>query len=705
MNPFLISLLIPAAALAAPVSEAVEPLSFMPSLETDAAEAVSLMQKGLRGLKVKVNTETIKVNTELQPEAIKKAPFVPKSDFSDDDASCSADNLTPGVCALASLGRSSTSASTCTDCHATHSDRLERALISEIDFAMAGNHAELTEERLRRVEDDIWPLFNTLPQEGSGLGLSSARYLLHQYFLRKHRWYVRGLNPAGDARKDQSIEEALRGHVAGQLLELLEKQVGKSGLGLRVLAVFVATLEHLIQGDEHERFKAAWKVHGLQPDAKTDGRTLTSVLEVFVGHYLFTSQESRGGYALTLEVAKKEVYQMQKSYDGWGDIKNLIKDAVAKHAGSITLNNSISAADEILESFNQVSGALCGDLQRHMTDLPEGSTGRVPLSHLRIASGTSFFRERTEYLRELGALDETDAKNPRVLIPNYIHGPSNCDGTTSFYDLCCPNECEMKLERLEHALASNPEGDGARIIADKLGTELTAVQKQQLKEITRSESGHFFLHGKRFAQFLNEVLPGQCPRPRAEDFEGQNDAVPDAHASFQKAALLKTWSMTDEEARMEVARFSNGSAPHSSFRLSTNLRGSKQPQAEDFSGQDWDAFPDAHASFQKAALLKTWSMTDEEARMEVARFSNGSAPHSSFRLSTNLRGSKQPQAEDFSGQDWDAFPDAHASFQKAALLKTWSMTAEEARMEVARFSNSSAPHSSFRLSANLRGGR
>ena len=30
------------------------------------------------------------------------------------------------------------------------------------------------------------------------------------------------------------------------------------------------------------------------------------------------------------------------------------------------------------------------------------------------------------YLRQLGALDESDAETLRVIVPNYILGPSNC---------------------------------------------------------------------------------------------------------------------------------------------------------------------------------------------------------------------------------------------------------------------------------------
>eukprot|EP00933_Yihiella_yeosuensis_P004840 TRINITY_DN10923_c0_g1_i1.p1 TRINITY_DN10923_c0_g1~~TRINITY_DN10923_c0_g1_i1.p1 ORF type:complete len:565 (+),score=126.83 TRINITY_DN10923_c0_g1_i1:105-1799(+) len=530
--------------------------------------AVSLMQKGLRSMKTDVNTESRSVVSE--------------NEFSDDDESCSADGLSPGVCALAGLARSSASSS-CIDCQQSQSNRLERALISEIEAALGGRHADLTESRLKGYEDEIWPLYVTLPKEAhasGGLGLSAARYLLHQFFLRKHRWYVRGLNPAGDSRKDESIEEALRGHVAGQLLELLEKEVGKSGLGLRVMAVFVATLEHLIHGDERERFKQAWKVHELKPETIPDDSTLTSVLEVYMGHYIFTSQEDRNGYALTLKKARDEIKALESSYDGWSDIKGFIKDAVNKLGKSGNLNTSMTAADEVLENFNKVSAALCVDLTKHLTTLPEGITGKVPLSHLRIASGMEFFRESTTYLRDLGALDETDPSKPRVLLPNYIHGPSNCDGTTSFYDLCCPNECEQRLQQFELLVASNPDKDSASLIAEviEFESELSEEQKQQLRELVHRKSDHAFLHGRPFAQFLHETFPGECPRPRTEDFSSEiGDSVPDAHMSFQKAALLETWTMTPEEARREVQMYTaqeNGDLKNAQpFRLASNLRG------------------------------------------------------------------------------------------------------------------------------------
>eukprot|EP00933_Yihiella_yeosuensis_P079759 TRINITY_DN93173_c0_g1_i1.p1 TRINITY_DN93173_c0_g1~~TRINITY_DN93173_c0_g1_i1.p1 ORF type:complete len:559 (-),score=116.38 TRINITY_DN93173_c0_g1_i1:94-1770(-) len=534
----------------------------------DEMETVSssFMQKGLRSIKTKVNTE---VQQEI------------KSDSSTEE-----DDVSAGVCALADLAQTSTPL-TCTDCHSAQSEKLEKALISEIKDAFGGNHAQLTEQRLKKVEGDIWPLFSTLPQEAGGLGLSAARYLVHQYFLRKYRWYIRGLNPAGDSRKDESVEEAVRGHVAGQLLEVLEKEVGTSGLGLRVLSVFVATLEHLIHSDERERFKATWKLHKLSTASTTDTATLVSVLEMFVGHYLYTSQQRRSGYALTWDKAKQELNAMKRAYDGWEDIEGYIKDAVDKVPKPISLNNSISAADEVLNNFNRVSGAMCGTLKHHLMSGAQGS-GQPLLRDLR-AKSMDFFRETDNYLQALGALDNTDPFRTKVLVPNYLYGPSNCDGTTSFYDLCCPNECEMKLERLESLMASNLKKNSASAIEEALEVQLSEEQRQTLTAIT--QHGHSFLHGGPFAKFLHTVFPSECPRPRLDDFSSKDgDSVPDAHMSFQKAALLERWSMTRSELNeienevlhsleedLEAVDIQEAPAVvQEPIRLTTNLRGGRR---------------------------------------------------------------------------------------------------------------------------------
>ena len=74
-----------------------------------------------------------------------------------------------------------------------------------------------------------------------------------------------------------------------------------------------------------------------------------------------------------------------------------------------------------------------------------GGAGRVRVADFykkALNEGQWQFSESIDYLRQLGALDESDAANPRVIIPNYISGPSNCVASSSYYSVCCLDECE-----------------------------------------------------------------------------------------------------------------------------------------------------------------------------------------------------------------------------------------------------------------------
>jgi len=472
--------------------------------------------------------------------------------FSDDDETCTSEGLTPVVCALTALARPTKvtrskfgSESDLKDLARPESaERLEHALLTEIDLALAGNHSSsaFTDERIAQLQDELAPVFATLPHEkaseaSNGLGLAAARYLLHQHFLRRHSWHVRGLNPAADARKPASQAETLRTQVAGNLLRLLSKKVGKRGLSLQVLAVFVAMIEHLIHGDEQERLKAAWTVHDLQLNSTTDAKGLVSVLEVFMAHYVFVSQQAGSGYALTLANAKEEIKHLEWAYDGWREIRRFVMEAVLEQAKNgqkppFKLAVATAAAEKVLLRFKSVSSDMCSSLKDRFMNIPNGLTGSVLLSDVR-AQHDNLFRESDKYLHELGALDETDPQSPRLLIPNVILGPSNCDATTSFYDLCCPNECEVDMEHLERALAANQTTDHVSSIVEDMQrrhrvAEVSAAMKDQLKDLAQAHGGKVPIHGRSFAEWLHKMLPTECPRPRFKDF-ADGDAIPEEH--------------------------------------------------------------------------------------------------------------------------------------------------------------------------------
>merc|ERR1719456_1985296 len=89
--------------------------------------------------------------------------------------------------------------------------------------------------------------------------------------------------------------------------------------------------------------------------------------------------------------------------------------------------------------------------------MDRSSTGRVALGSFYHAADLDDkwgFRETPEYLRDLGALDESSkALGPQVIISNYAYGMSNCLSSTPYYSVCCLNECEGLLQQIETEVA------------------------------------------------------------------------------------------------------------------------------------------------------------------------------------------------------------------------------------------------------------
>jgi len=118
-------------------------------------------------------------------------------------------------------------------------------------------------------------------------------------------------------------------------------------------------------------------------------------------------------------------------------------------------------------------------------------------------------------------LDESDPLNPQVIVTNYVHSPSNCVASSSFYQVCCINECEGLLAHLEREIAA-PEGAPA-LIAELVASLPTATVEaprklsttllSRLDEVAAGHGGTVPLHGRLFAQWMHHAFPRECPYP------------------------------------------------------------------------------------------------------------------------------------------------------------------------------------------------
>ena len=100
-------------------------------------------------------------------------------------------------------------------------------------------------------------------------------------------------------------------------------------------------------------------------------------------------------------------------------------------------------------------------MKRKLFDIEDDGTGRVSLARFYNSAklGQWQFSESPDYSRALGALDDSDTSNPRVIVANYIAAPTNCVASSSYYSVCCLDECEDLVDHLErkiHAPSATP---------------------------------------------------------------------------------------------------------------------------------------------------------------------------------------------------------------------------------------------------------
>merc|ERR1719446_1887299 len=104
---------------------------------------------------------------------------------------------------------------------------------------------------------------------------------------------------------------------------------------------------------------------------------------------------------------------------------------------------------------------------------------------------------------------------------NYISSPSNCIASSSFYSVCCMDECEGLLGTLEKQIAA-PEANSERIAALVAALPSSSVAAprilpkpllDRLEEIANGPDGTVQIHGRLFAQWMHHAFPCECPYP------------------------------------------------------------------------------------------------------------------------------------------------------------------------------------------------
>jgi len=222
--------------------------------------------------------------------------------------------------------------------------------------------------------------------------------------------------------------------------------------------------------------------------------------------------------------------QMNQVYPQWEETREFTQKIRKDKYGhrDLTFKEIAAVLVEVGEKHGTWQQSQCLDLKKQLVALEDQKDGCVPFSNFYRAtmakqgSGQfSPFNENPDYLRELGALDESDPKNLRVMIPNYIDGASNCIASSTYYSVCCINEGDEILGRIERHIQA-PDGSPeelARLVAALPSSTvpanrvLPASLVAHLVEIADVHNGRVPLHSRLFMQWMHNAYPHECLYP------------------------------------------------------------------------------------------------------------------------------------------------------------------------------------------------
>merc|ERR1719330_1741019 len=185
---------------------------------------------------------------------------------------------------------------------------VERTLLSELS---------VDSERLRGFEEELRAMYVALPKNERGtLEPAAVRYALHRYFVHKHGWYVKGLEPAGQAWNSSAPTSIMKSRVPAYIQSLFETRLHGQGLGLHELAVFAATLSDFVHNEALSDVMDLYEAFHLSTTQPVRSQDADRVIKAYILQIL------DGTSAITSFPELRDLEQaMIEDFPSWGDFK------------------------------------------------------------------------------------------------------------------------------------------------------------------------------------------------------------------------------------------------------------------------------------------------------------------------------------------------------------------------------------------------
>jgi hypothetical protein len=423
--------------------------------------------------------------------------------------------------------------------HGKVTEGLRKSLVSEL----IGTFREgASQDRLVKWKASMATMFAALPKNEHGnLGHAAAKYVLHRTFVQKHSWSMSGLEPTDAHWNASSPLGTLNKWVPEYLLGSIEKLLGTQGINLHEMSVLAALFEDLAHKEATQRLREIFEVLGLSSDESISEAMAKHVIKIYMTIYASVS----GDYAKSV----KDVVESGLSIDGdteaWlEEVQSNMSNLAQQDASQVDTSEKsefsfatiTSVVEEIGERFGSFNDRECRALKSTLLGMENRwNLGRVALSDFyKKGMNQSYwnFNEKVEYLRVLGALDETDPAKTQLIIPNYISSKSNCLVPSNLYAVCCQNECENLLGHLEDKIKAPVAAPkeiaqlAARLSSDTVTAprELSSALLAQLQDVAQAHAGKVPLHSQMFAKWMHYAFPRECPYPHDTN---ENPQTPD----------------------------------------------------------------------------------------------------------------------------------------------------------------------------------
>lgn len=383
--------------------------------------------------------------------------------------------------------------------------------------------------RLSKFEDELRPMFAALPKGPEGdLQPTTVRFALHRYFVQKHGWYVKGLEPNGAAWNSTSPTGVMTDRVPAFIQNLFEERLHGKGMGLHDLAIFAATMEDLVHNEAYSDLLDIF--HGLSFNTtdilNEDDRS--KVIRAYMLTFLSESSKIQSDYDYV-----RLSGDISRDFPAWGDFMDWVQDM--RHTlnyeqsrrslkvKTITFDNVAEEVQQLNDRIGAFQNIECQSLKEVLSDMDYQDRGRVLIAdfYRRGLDGDWLFVENIQFLDNLGVLDHDDPRGPAIIIPNYMTSKANCLASSNFHSVCCIAECEGLMGKLETTIGE-PSASPQRI-AEAIGRiqstsvdapwNVSAPLMSRLSEIAEHHGGSVPIHGRLFAQFMHHAYPLECPFP------------------------------------------------------------------------------------------------------------------------------------------------------------------------------------------------